>query len=112
MRSVPSLPLVGPFADCLLALDLPALDRHRRAEVIEFAARRVDGMPSVMRIGVITIAAGVRVGLALPTGDALVRFLASRPLPLLGEYVRLIRSLAYTFIWETWPDTRPDGGRP
>jgi hypothetical protein len=112
MRSVPSLPLVGPFADRLLAADLPALDDHRRAEVTAFTARRVDGMPSIMRIGVVCIAATVRVALAAPGGNSVVGFLARHPLPLLGEYVRLIRSLGYTYVWETWPDTRPDGSQP
>ena len=112
MRSVPSLTLVGPFADRLLAADLPALDDHRRAEVTAFTAQRVDGMPSVMRIGVVCIAALVRVGLAAPGGGSLVGFLARHPLPLVGEYVRLVRSLGYTYVWETWPDTRPDGSQP
>jgi hypothetical protein len=112
MRSVPSLPLVGPFADRLLAADLPALDDHRRAEVSAFTARRVDGMPSVMRIGVVCIAAVVRLAVAGPRGVAVVGFLARHPLPLLGEYVRLVRSLGYTYVWETWPDTLPDGGQP
>jgi len=110
MRSVPSFPLVGPFADRLLAVDLPALDDDRRAEVIAFAARRVDGMPSAMRIGVFTIAALVRAAMMLPGGNAVVSFMARRPLPLLGEYVRLVRSLGYAYIWETWPDTLPNGG--
>ena len=109
MRSVPSAPLVGPFADRLLALDLPSLDRERRRDVTAFTVRRVDGLPSVMRIGVVAIAAVVRVLLLVPGSDAVVRFLARTPLPLLGEYVKLIRSLGYAYVWETWPDTRHDG---
>jgi hypothetical protein len=109
MRSVPSAPLVGPFADRLLAFDFPALDPTRRGEVVRFAARRVDGLPSVMRLGVLIIAAVVRVVMAFPGSDAVLRFLATSALPLLGEYVRLIRSLGYAYIWETWPETRSDG---
>jgi hypothetical protein len=112
MPSVPSFPLVGPFADRLLAVDLPALDDDRRAEVTVFAARRVDGMPSIMRIGVFVIAAIVRAAMLIPGGNAVVGFLARHPLPLLGEYVRLVRSLGYAYVWETWPDTLADGGRP
>jgi hypothetical protein len=112
MRSVPSAPLVGPFADRLLRLDLPRLDDDRRAEVISFAARRIDGLPSVMHLGVLLLAAVFRVVVALPGSTALVSLLARAPLPLIGEYVRLIRSLGYAYVWETWPDTRPDGGRP
>ena len=109
MRSVPSAPLVGPFADRLLALDLPDLPPARRAEVVAFTARRVDGLPSVMRVGVLTIAAVLRVVLLVPGGGGVLRFLARTPLPLLGEYVRLIRSLGYAYVWETWPMTRPSG---
>jgi hypothetical protein len=112
MRSVPSLPLVGPFADRLLALDLPLLDDQRRDQVVAFTARRVDGMPSVMRIGVVTIAALVRIVMAAPGGHRVVGVLARRPLPLVGEYARLVRSLGYAYIWETWPDTLPNGGTP
>ena len=109
MRSVPSAPLVGPFAERLLALDLPELDGRRRAEVVAFATRRVDGLPSIMRIGVLLIAALFRVVLLLPGSGVFVRFVARTPLPLFGEYVRLIRSLGYAYVWETWPDTQPTG---
>ena len=112
MRSVPSAPLVGPFADRLLALDFPALEPARREQAIAFAVRRVDGLPSVMNLGVILIAALFRGLLALPGNDAILRFFARTPLPLLGEYVRLVRSLGYAYIFETWPDTRPDGSSP
>ena len=109
MRSVPSAPLVGPFADQLLALDLPELDARRRADVVSFTTRRVDGLPSVMRMGVLVIATVFRMILLLPGRAAFVRFVARTPLPLLGEYVRLIRSLGFAYVWETWPDTRPTG---
>lgn len=112
MRSVPSAPLVGPFADRLLVHDLPGLDASRRRQVVAFTARRVDGLPSVMHLGVLLIAAVVRGLLALPGSSFLVSFLARTALPLLGEYVRLVRSLGYAYIWETWPDTLPDGSRP
>lgn len=109
MRSVPSAPLVGPFAERLLALDLPELAAERRAEVVRFTSRRVDGLPSVVHVGVLLIAAVVRVLLLLPGSDGLVRVLARTSLPVVGEYVRLVRSLAYAFVWETWPETRPLG---
>lgn len=112
MRSVPSTPLVGPFADRLLALDFPGLAPDRRADAVAFAIRRVDGLPSVMRFGVTVIAAVVRALLALPGDDAILRFLSRTALPLLGEYVRLVRSLGYAYVFETWPDTRHDGSSP
>ncbi len=109
MRSVPSAPLVGPFAVRLLALDFPALDPSRRDQAIAFTVRRVDGLPSVMRFGVIVIAGVFRGMLAVPGSETILRFFARTPLPLVGEYVRLVRSLGYAYIFETWPDTRPDG---
>jgi hypothetical protein len=30
-------------------------------------------------------------------------------LPLVGELARLIRSLGFAFVWETWPDSSPTG---
>lgn len=109
MRSVPSHPVVGPFADRLLSLDLPTLPVDRRAEVVAFIARRVDRMPSVTRLGVVVLGGVVRPLLALPGGRAVVPWLSRHPLPLLAEYVRLVRSLGYAYIWETWPGTQPDG---
>lgn len=109
MRSVPSAPIVAPFADRLLALDFPGLDAPRRREVVEFTTGRVDGLPSVMHLGVLAIATLFRVAMLLPGRAAIVRIAARTSAPLLGEYVRLIRSLSYAYIWETWPDTRADG---
>jgi hypothetical protein len=109
-RPVPCTPLVQPFADRLLANDLPHLDDERRAEVTAFTLRRIDSMPSVVRAGVLAIAAPLRLALALPLRDRVVRFLGAHPLPVAGEYVRLLRSLGYAYVWETWPDTRADGG--
>jgi hypothetical protein len=109
MRTVPSAPLVGPFAERLLRIDLPDLAPDRRGDAIAFACRRIDGLPSVMHLGVLAIAATVRVLVALPGADAIVRLIGRLALPLIGEYPRLIRSLAYAYVWETWPDTGPTG---
>ena len=62
-----------------------------------------------MRLGVVVIAAIFRTLLLVPGSSAFVRFVARVPLPLFGEYVRLIRSLGYAYVWETWPDTLPSG---
>ncbi len=66
-------------------------------------------MPSLTRFGVTVIGALYRVLLVVPCGSTAIRFLVARPLPVLGEYPRLIRSLGYTYVWEHWPDTRPTG---
>lgn len=105
-------PPVGAFSDRVLARDLPDLPADRREEVVAFVVRRVEGMPSPMRTGVGSVAITVDGLGRVLGGDRVSRFMAARPLPLLGEYVRVVRSLAYAYIWETWPDTTPTGGRP
>lgn len=102
---------VARFADGLLASDLPRLAADRRADAVAFIGRRVRVLPSVTRLGVLVIAAIVH-GLGVVVGHARVRRLVlALPLPLLSEYPRLVRSLGYAYVWETWPDTAVDGGR-
>jgi hypothetical protein len=109
MSGFPPTRSIAAFSDAVLGHDLPALPADRRAEVVAFAGRRIDGLPSPMRLGVgfvalVVAAAGRAVGLR-----RLVGLLARRPLPVLGDYVRLVRSLGYAYVWETWPATRADG---
>jgi hypothetical protein len=104
--------IVGPFADILLAGDLPDLESDRRVEVVRFVERRAASVPSFTRFGVTMIGLVYRLLMAAPGGDRLVAALAARPVPILGEYPRLIRSLGYAYIWDRWPDTTPTGGRP
>jgi hypothetical protein len=103
---------VRPFADWLLARDLPGLGDDRRRDAVRFVARRVDGLPAPMALGVGAIALVTRALLVVPGGVVVLGFVARRPLPLVGEYVRLVRSLAYAYVWDAWPDTRSDGSRP
>ncbi len=67
---------------------------HRRAAVAD--ARRASASSPAPSARCRGVAGGRR---------TVVGVLARRPLPLLGEYVRLVRSLAYAYVWETWPDT-------
>jgi hypothetical protein len=101
--------IVGPFADAVLAADLPLLPADRRAEAVQFVQRRVAVIPSFTRFGVTVIGLLYRGLLVAPRGTTIARFLSSQPLPLLGEYPRLVRSLGYAYIWERWPDTMPNG---
>ena len=101
--------IIGPVADLLLMADLPRLPAERRAEVVAFVQRRANGVPSFTRFGISVIALFYRLVIAAPRGDAVARFLMSKPLPVLGEYPRLIRSLGFTYVWERWPDTLPTG---
>ena len=101
--------IVGPFAEMLLAADLPQLPGERRAEAVRFIQRRTATVPGFTLFGVTVIAVLFRIVVAAPYGRPAARFLASRSLPVLGEYPRLIRSLGYAYIWERWPDTLPTG---
>jgi hypothetical protein len=109
MRPFPPRGLIAAFSDCVVAHDLPGLPEERRAEVVEFAGRRIALLPSPMRVAVGLVATAVgMLGRVIGTGR-LATFLARHPLPVLGEYVRLVRSLAFAYVWDTWPATAPSG---
>ena len=97
------------FADALIAHDLPGLPAARRERSIEFARGRIAVMPGPTRLGVHVIAVAVAALVMLVGAARTARLLAPTTLPLLGEYVRLHRSLVYAYVWETWPDTAADG---
>lgn len=103
---------VRPFAQRLLRVDLPGLSPSQRDEVTTFAVHRIDDLPSVLRLGANLIAIPMRGLVALPGSDPAVAWLVRHPLPLIGEYVRMVRSLAYTYVWEHWPLSLPDGSVP
>jgi hypothetical protein len=109
MRQVPALPIVGSFAERLLASDLPDLAPARRREVIGFVGHRVDHLPSFTRFGVLVLGSIFRVLVAVPGGWGVASVLTRLPIPLVAEYPRLIRSLSFAYVWEHWPDTTPTG---
>lgn len=100
------------FADALLASDLPDLGPERREQTIAFIQRRLTNLTGPMAFGVAAVAILVAVLGRLIGPARVIRLFGDRPLPLLGEYVRLLRSLGFAFVWETWPDTTPSGGTP
>ncbi len=102
--------LVAPFARQLLAADLPGLPPERLERVVPFVLRRVEGLPSPMRLGVLGVAALVRGLMAIPMiGRRVPTVLGDHPLPIVGEYARLVRSLGYAYVFEEWPGTGADG---
>ena len=109
MRQVPALPIVGSFAERLLVDDLPDLPAQHRREVIAFIGHRIDSLPSFTRFGVLAIGSVFHALLTVPGGWLVSRVLMKLPLPFVGEYPRLMRSLAVAYVWETWPDTLVDG---
>ena len=109
MPTFPPRGLVADFCEQVVAHDLPDLPSDRRDATVAFASRRIAGLPSPMKVAVGAVAVIVG-GLAGIVGTGrIVRLLAVRPLPIAGEYVRLMRSLTYAYIWETWPDTSRTG---
>ena len=109
MNPVTAHSVVGSFAVRLLATDLPDLPASRRTATGEFVAHRIDTLPSLTRFGVLAIGSVFRALLAAPGGWVVARVLLRLPLPLVSEYPRLIRSLAFAYVWETWPSTSPTG---
>jgi hypothetical protein len=108
--STPSTP-VARFADALLAHDLPELPDRSRSDTVAFIAERVAVLPSITRFGVLVIAAVIDVVTRLAGTDRTITFVTSLPIPLVAEYPRLIRSLGYAFVWETWPATLTSGAQ-
>lgn len=100
---------IDRFTDAVLVHDFPQLSPPRRDEVRAFVARRAAGLPAPMHLGVAAVAAVTGAVAAVVGTSRVVRVLDRLPLPLAGEYLRLVRSLAYAYIWETWPATAPDG---
>ena len=99
----------GVFADRLLALELPDLPDDRRADAVEFTCRRADEVPSPLKLGISILAAGVGLAQQAVGDDTTTSFLRGTSLPFVGELARMVRSLAFAFIWETWPNTLPTG---
>jgi hypothetical protein len=102
-------PPVGRFADVLLNSDLPGLPDDRRSTTIEFIEQRVTTLPSFTRFGVVVISFAVDLLGKVVGLERVATMVTAKPLPLLAEYPRLVRSLGYAFIWETWPATDPTG---
>jgi len=109
MAAFPPPRLIAAFSDRVIANDLPALPDERRADVVAFAVRRIAGLPTFMRLGVGAVALAVGAAGRLVGPDRLVAVLAQRPILVVRDYVRLVRSLSYAYVWEHWPATAPDG---
>jgi len=102
-------PQPARFAEALLQIELPGLPARRRDETVHFIERRMASLPEPMAVGVAIAAAAVRTAGAVAGHRRVAGLIAARPLPVLGDYARLVRSLGFAFVWETWPDTKPDG---
>lgn len=101
-------PTGRPVVDLVLATDLPGLPEDRRAIVVRFVDHRFVTLPHHMRLGVAVLDKVFTAALGVAGRERMARLSHSR-LPIIGEYFRLVRSLGYAYVWETWPDTHSDG---
>lgn len=99
----------GSFADQLLADELPDLADERRHSTVEFVCRRAGALPSPLLIGVTLLSVGVSVAMRVGGRERTTAWLRRTTLPFVGELARMVRSLGFTYVWETWPDTTPSG---
>jgi hypothetical protein len=108
-RQLASDGALGQFADSLLTIELPDLPQSARDDTVTFVCRRANQMPSPLRLGVVLVCVVVGAAQRAAGVERTTRFLQGSRLPLLGELPRMVRSLAFAYIWETWPDTSPSG---
>lgn len=99
----------GVFADSLIARDLPDLPDERRRETVVFVCGRAREVPTPLRLGVMALSAGAATGQRYAGVDRTTEFLRATRLPLVSELARMVRSLGFTFVWETWPTSSPTG---
>lgn len=92
----------------MLAADLAGLPADRRGQVVDFVDHRFRTLPHHMRLGVGVLDAAFSAVFRFAGAQRIARLSHSR-VPIIGEYFRLVRSLGYAYVWETWPDTLHDG---
>lgn len=99
----------GRFAAELLAVELPDLPDERRVSTVEFVCRRAAQVPAPLRLGIMVLSVLVGVARRCIGAERTTAFLRSTSLPFVGELARMVRSLGFAFVWETWPSTQPAG---
>jgi hypothetical protein len=98
----------APSIRALLDVEFPGLSPARRAAMEAFIAGRFASLPSPLALGVGIVGTALSAPCAAGAGFV-ARGLSRHSLPVSGEYVKLVRSLAVAYIWERWPGTAPDG---
>ena len=99
----------GRFADDLLMTELPDLPADRRRETVAFVCRRAAQVPTPLRLGILALALGTGFAQRSIGRARTAAFLRGTTLPFVGELSRLVRSLGFTYVWETWPSTTESG---
>lgn len=98
--------LVTPFAAEIVRTDLPGLPAEQAEDAIDFVVHRVTTMPTVLRLGLLVVAASIAPFMMSPLGAATLRTVRRLHPPLYGEYLRLVRGLLVSRVWEQAPSTR------
>ncbi len=99
----------GRFADDLLVIELPDLPDDRRTEAVAFVCRRAAQTPTPLRLGILALVMATGVAQRVLGTSRTTAFLRRTSLPLVGELSRLVRSLGFAYVWETWPATNESG---
>jgi hypothetical protein len=102
----------GSFADRLLEIELPDLPADRRTSTVAFVCRRAELAPSPLRMGIALLTIGVGAAQRTAGLERTTSFLQCTSLPFVAELARMVRSLGFAFVWETWPTTSPTGATP
>lgn len=99
----------GRFSRRVLSVELPELPDDRLDVTVGFVCRRAAQTPGPLRVGLIMLAQLVGLAERAADPDRVTEYLRVTALPLVGELARMVRSLGFTYVWETWPSTRPTG---
>ena len=95
----------------LVALELGPVGPGEAERAQRWVAQRIDGAPEVTRLGLAAIGALVAAGVRLGTGRAyaslpderrlrVARALAASHAPLLADFVRAVRALTVSYVYE------------
>lgn len=92
---------VPPVAVEVIRLDLGALDAGERAAAVDFVVHRLSTMPTIPRAGICSLSVVLAQLVRTPLGAPVLRWASRESPPLLGDYVRLVRGLVVSHVWET-----------
>lgn len=108
MSLVPRLAnlLVAPFAAEVARTDLPGVPAAQVDDAVAFVVHRVATMPTVLRAGLLLVAATLAPLMRSPLRTATLSLVRRVHPPLFGEYLRLVRGLLVSRVWEQAPATR------
>lgn len=99
----------GRFAARVLTAELPDLPADRVGETVAFVCKRAAQTAGPSRVGVIVLATLVGASERVVDPSISTTFLRGTSIPFVSELARLVRSLGFAYVWETWPATSPTG---